>query len=114
MPRTDLTVQTIVSEGLAPTYAAANTDGNAFLNGGRTFLHVKNASAAAVTVTVVTPLTVNGRVVADDVISVPAGGERFVGAFPPALFNNTGVDANKVHVNYSAVASVTVAAFDLP
>jgi hypothetical protein len=114
MPRTDLADQTISIAGLAPAYEAANVDGNAFLNRGKTFLHVKNASAGAVTATLVTPVTVSGRAVADDAVSIPAGGERMIGPFNPSLYNNTGADANKVHVDYSAAASVTAAAVTLP
>lgn len=114
MPRTDLAQQVIARDGLAPTYEPANADGNAFVNGGKTFLHVKNGSAGAVTVTIITPITVSGRAVEDDIISIPAGGERMIGSFPPKFFNGSGVDANKTQVDFSAVASVTAAAVTLP
>lgn len=113
MARTDLTTQTITQAGLDPAYEAANVDGHAFGNAGKTLLHVKNGSASAVTVTVITAVTVGGRAVADDTISVPAAGERMIGPFPPSVYNGTGADLGTAHVDYSAAASVTVGAFTL-
>lgn len=110
MARTDLAVQEITIAGLDPAYTAANVDGHAVVNQRRAFLHVKNGSAASVTVTVVTPLTVGGRAVADDAVAIPASGERMIGPFDPSVHNGTGVDKGKVHVDFSAVTSVTVAA----
>lgn len=115
MPRTDLAPQTIAGTGLAPAYTAANVDGHAVLNRGEMFLHVKNGGAAPVNVTLVTPSTVRGRAVADDVVAVPAAGERMIGPFDPNLFDfGSGADANKMHVDFSAVTSVTLGAFVLP
>ena len=114
MARTDLALQEIVGTGLAPAYSAANVDGHAVLNRGEMFLHVKNASGAPINVTLVTPSTVRGRAVADDVVAVPAAGERMIGPFDPELFDfKSGADANKLHVNFSSVTSVTVAALKL-
>lgn len=114
MPRSDLTVQPITVAGVEPTYEAANGDGNAFLNRGRTFLHVKNGGGGPCTVTAITPITVGGRAVADDDFVIPASEERMIGPFSADIFNNSGADVNKVHVDYSTAASVTVAAFFLP
>lgn len=105
MPREDLTVQRVTRNGLDPVYAAANVDGHAISNDGHVILHVKNAGTAAQTVTVVTPRTVDGLDVADLAVPVPAGGERLFGPFPPGTFGRV------ADVDYSAVTSVTVAAF---
>lgn len=114
MARTDLAAQLITQAGLAPAYEAANADGNMFTFGGREYLHVKKGSAAPVTVTIVTPVTVSGRAVPDDTVSVPAGGERLIGDLDPEVHVwQSGADRNKVHVDYSAVASVTVGVFRL-
>jgi hypothetical protein len=110
VPRTAIAQQTITSAGLAPTYEAANVDGNSFsLVQGRIF-HVKNGSAAAVTVTFPTPQTVDGLDVAERAVSVPAAGERFVSLGTAGAYRQTGGVA---HVDYSAVTSVTVAVFDV-
>jgi hypothetical protein len=109
MARTALSVQEIVRTGLDPSYEAANTDGESVANDGRTFVHVDNASGGSINVTVVHPGTVDGLAVADLVVAVPAGEDRMIGPFP-ARFNQTGSDAGKLYVDFSAVASVTVAA----
>lgn len=100
-----LTTQQVQITGTAATYAAASAGGDK-IDPGDHALHVKNASAAAVTVTVVTPGTVQGQPIGDVPVSVPAGGERFIGPFPKRDF--AGADG-LVDVTYSAVASVTVA-----
>lgn len=110
MARTDLAAQTIVRTGLNPTYTAANVDGHAIANRGRQVLHVKNGSGASIDVTIVTAVTVGGRAVADDVIAVPAAGERIIGPFDEGTFND---GDGKVAVNFSAVTTVTVAALQL-
>lgn len=113
MARTDLTVQPVTIAGATPSYAAANVDGHAVANTGHEFLHVKNGGGAPITVTIVTPLTVGGRAVADDTVTVPNGGERMIGPFSQTAHSHPSgsADASEVHVNFSAITSVTVAAF---
>lgn len=112
MARVTLTVQEIVRTGLNPSYGVAEADGNAFANTdpGRRFVHVKNGGGAQITVTVVTPQTINGLGVADLTVDVPASGERMIGPFPPSSFNQ---GDGLVHVDYSDVTSVTVAALKI-
>ncbi len=111
MARTDLAVQTIVDEGLNPAYTAAPLDGHMIPGDGEVYIHVKNAGAASINVTIQTGGTLMGEPVTDKVVAVPNGGERLIGPFPPALYNQpSGVDAGKVYVDFSAVTSVTVAA----
>lgn len=106
MARTALTVQQIVPAGLAPTYTPANVDGNSVpgRHTGR-FVHVKNGSGASVTVTVPTPGTVDGNAIADRAVAIDAGADEFIGPFGPVYQQSDG----SVHLDYSAVASVTVA-----
>lgn len=114
-----LTVQTIVAAGLAPSYAAASAGGDTIANDSQknTFLHVKNASGGAITVTIapaqssVNVADVGAVTVPSMVVSVPATtGDRMIGPFPAAY-----TDANgNVAVTYSAVTSLTVAAVKLP
>ena len=102
-----ITVQTVSLTGLNPTFVAATAGGDTVDPGDRTWLHVKNGSAAAVTVTITTPGDVSGLAIADLAVSVPAGGERLIGPLTASLFATTGGLAS---VAYSAAASVTVAA----
>lgn len=115
MARTDLALQTIAGTGIVPAFTAANVDGHAVTNRGRQFVHVKNGSVSSINVTVQTPVTVGGRSVADDVIAVAAGAEKMIGPFDEGNFNQqSGADAGKVYVDFSAVTTVTVGAFTLP
>lgn len=102
-----LTVQTVALTGLNPSFVAASAGGDTVDPGDRTWLHVKNGSAGAVTVTLTTPGEVSGLAIADLAVSVPAAGERLIGPVTPSLFATAGGLAS---VAYSAAASVTVAA----
>lgn len=100
-----LATQQIAIGGMAPAYAAAGAGGDK-VEPGNHALHVKNGSGASVTVTIVTPGTVQGQAIGDVAVAVPAGADRFIGPFPsPDFAGSDGL----VSVTYSAVASVTVA-----
>lgn len=101
-----LTVQKVDLAGLAPTYAAAAVGGDEFVNSGKEFIHVKNGGAGAITVTVNSQALCNQGFDHDAAVSVPASGERMIGPFLKARFD----DANaKVQITYSGVTSVTIA-----
>ena len=88
-----LTGEAMVEGGLAATYnSSLNTADTHFVNNdGRTFLHFKKTGAGAANVTIVTPRTLGGRAVADLVVVIPATtGDKFLGPFPPAIFNAPG------------------------
>ena len=110
-----LAVQQIARTGLNPALAAASPAGDAFPNVGRDFLRVKNAHATvARTVTVASQLPPGaipqGAVKTDLAVVVPALGERWIGPFDPASFN----DANgRVVVTYDTEADLTVGAYAL-
>lgn len=109
MARTALATQEIPDTGLVPAYTAANVDGHSVETG--VILHVKNGGAGSINVTAVTGGTLGGKAVADTVVAVPAGGDVMVGDLRPDLYAQpSGADAGKVLVDFSAVASVTVAA----
>ena len=95
--------------GTATAYTAAAA-GDTFTPGPHTAVLVKNASGAAVTVTIPTPAKVHDVDVAEIVVSVPAGGERLIAA-PAALVANpvTGQAA----INYSATPSVSIAVLEI-
>lgn len=103
-----LALQRITQSGLAPAFAAADAAGDRFQPGDDVKLHVKNASAAAVTATVNSQKVCDQGVDHDLAVSVPAGGERVIGPLPANRFADPA--DGLVKVTYSAVTSVTVAA----
>lgn len=93
-----------VLAGTAPTFAAPASSDTVTVG---SVLIVKNASAASVNVTLVTPGTLEtGDAYPDKVYAVPAGQERWIPVGGVYLDPVTRVAA----VSFSAVASVTVAA----
>jgi len=108
MARETLTVQPIVRAGLTAGYTAFEASGVAFANEGRTFMHVKNAQAAATTtLTIVTPNTVDGLAIADRTVQIVAATEEFIGPFQPGVYNQS---TDVVHVDISTATSVSIAA----
>jgi hypothetical protein len=103
----DLNIQKTTLIGLNVTYSAADVAGDRMINDGNTVFKIKNADAAAKTVTINSAATCNYGFDHDLVISVPAGEEREIGPFPRNRFND---DTGKVNVTYDGVTSVTVAA----
>lgn len=111
----DLTVTTAAAfNGGIPDIAgvaATLTDGNQFLNDGKTRLSVVNGSGGALTVTFALPATpknLNG-LVATQPKTVATGKTAIYGPFEPGTYNQTD---GKVRVVFSSVTSVTVLAFN--
>jgi hypothetical protein len=100
--------QKIVATGLTPAYTAPTANGDA-IKPGQQAVHVKNASGASINVTVQTPQKVEGLDVAENIVAVPAGGEKMIGPFPTGTYARPsgGADVGMVYIDYSAVASVT-------
>lgn len=103
-----LTTQNISRTGVGPTYAACTGGGDRFTPDKDTFLHVKNGSGGALTVTVAaTKVPLPGMTITNVVVSVPAGGERMIGPFPYDMF--AAVDGSALaDVTYSGVTSLTI------
>ena len=106
-----LTVAEISRAGTALTLVAATSPSNWFPNTGRTYAHVRNGSASPITVTIDSVRRCDQGFDHDEIVSVPAGGDRLLGPFPPERFNNAD---GRVTISYSAVTTVTVGAFNLP
>lgn len=108
MAITALAVQTLTRTGSTPTYTSANADGHSVVNDGRVFLEFKNTDAAPVTVTFVTPGTVDTLAVADRTLVVEATtGNKMAGPFPTATYGTS------MTVTFSAVTALTCAAFKI-
>lgn len=108
MARTALPVHKVTSAGIDVTAVAeaANVDGNSIpLTEGLTLV-VTNGDAAAKQVTIPTPLAVDGLDVAERVVSVPAGEQRFLALGANRAYRQPDGSA---HVDYDDVTSVTVA-----
>lgn len=109
-----LTAQQITQSGLKPVYAAAAVAGDLVLNTGIQYFHVKNGSGVSVTSTVTPVITtvvdpLLGTLVKESATLILAAGEEgFLGPFETAAFNNS--TTGTVEIEYTAVASVTVAA----
>lgn len=102
-----LVTQNISTAGILPTYAAAAAGGDAMVADATSFLHIKNGAGSSMTVTLVTPATVDTLAVADRTVTVGATSEQMI-AVPDTLYKDptTGLAS----ITYSAVTTVTVAA----
>jgi len=106
-----LTPQVIALTGITPTLVAAAAGGDEFVNSGREFIHIKNGGSE-ITVTVNSQTACNQGSDHDVAVTVPATtGEKFIGPFPKARFNDA---AGKVQITYSGVTSVTIGIVRLP
>lgn len=114
MPRTSIPITVnAFQQGTELAYSAADsTNGMMFDNDGFTILVVKNASGSSVNVTINAVTDEAGRSV-NYVRSVSAGKEAVIGPFRPGWWNQRTADIGKVYVDFSASASVSVAALKL-
>lgn len=79
--------QVIAPIGIVPTaFTPAQVEGHYFANNGATFLLVTNGSQAAVDVTAISQLTVEGLAVADSVVEVGAGVTKLCRPVQPVHF----------------------------
>jgi len=101
-----IAAQAMTRTGLEETYSSAAGGGDDFINYGNQFLHIKNGSAGDITVTIVTPGTVDGLAISNRAVIVSAGEDRFIGPFPPAYYNDS---SGKVALTYSGVTSLSLA-----
>ena len=103
-----LPVQTVTATGTTPDYDAASPTGDKVRPGGRVVLHFRNAGLDPVTVTLVTPGTVQGLAIADRTVTVPAAGDVLV-TVSADLYADP-ADSGLASFTYSATTDVTVAA----
>lgn len=114
MARSALTINEVVHGGLDLTaaLAAANVDGHSIQNTGQEAIVVDNADASPINVTVITPLTRNNLAVADEVIVCAAGVQTIIGPWKDKQLYNQ--EDTTVDIDFSAVASIEVAAIRIP
>ncbi len=106
MAATVLTVQTAPHTGLDISYSTpTQTDGHTAPTGGGIGLLVKNTSGG-VTVTLVTPGTVDGLAVADRTVTVTAGHDELI-PLPYEVYGDPATGL--VTFNLSAFANTTMA-----
>lgn len=112
MPRTSIAVEEVPFQSADNdvTFNAVDAaNGMMFPNDGRTILLVKNADAAAKTVTIRAVPDEAGRSV-DLVVTVAAGKTALVPPLRPAWWNQrSGADMGQVYVDFSAATNTTVA-----
>lgn len=113
MARVELAVTKITRAGANVATVAGSDQGQSFRNNGKTFLEVENVGAAQRTLTIVTTSTVLGLDVSDLTVDIAAGAMARIGPFPQSDFNNAGVDASLVYINFPAgnEADLHVAAY---
>lgn len=110
MARTALSVQNVSVAGLTLAASAANVDGHTVPAGDCDFIIVINGSGGSINVTIPTPGTIDGEPIADRVVAVAAGASKIIGRFRSRVFAQTD---GTIHIDFSAVTTVTVAAFKL-
>lgn len=97
---------------LAGVSAAAG--GDSFVNTGKEFVVIKNGDSSPMTLTIVTPATIDGDLaIADRTATIGIGETRMIGPFQPGLYNDTLVAGGKVSLTYSSVTSLKVNAVQI-
>jgi hypothetical protein len=99
--------ESVDTDGLAATYHAASAGGDKVAPSESCFLHVKNGGGSPVTVTLVTPGTVDSLAITDRTVSVPATtGERFI-KVPASIYRDPA--DGLASITWSGTTSVTFA-----
>lgn len=100
-----LTANAISRDGLQAVLVAADVAGDEFVNTGKEFIVIDNASGGNLTATFDIQKTIDGQAVTDRAVVIPTGERWYVGPFQTGVYND-----NDSHVNvaYSTVTSVTV------
>lgn len=106
----DLDVQKTILTGLTPSYDACAGGGDAFLNSGKTFIHVKNGHSGAWEVTVDSVKDCSQGFDHNVVVSVPNAEERMIGPFPRSRFNDA---EGKAQITYDGVTALTIAVIEV-
>lgn len=103
-----LTVQEVDKNNpVTPTFNAAASGGDSFLNNGRVVVYFKNADGAATrTITFDSLVDCNQGFDHDIEVEVPISGEKMVGFFETNRFNDT---SGLINMTYDDESDLTVA-----
>lgn len=102
-----LITQSVTRAGVVPTYGACAAGGDRFTPDKDTFLHVKNGSAGALTVTVAATAVPAANVTTTvAAVSIPANSEKMLGPYPSELF---AASDGLADITYSGVTTLTIA-----
>lgn len=109
MPRTTITRSAVNLSGVDLTMEAADMlNGMQFQNNGNQVVLVDNLGVAPITVTIDFAPDRFGRD-GNKIVTVPAGGQKFIGSFLTELYNQNGY----VYLDFSDDTSVTVGVLSL-
>lgn len=109
MARTQLAIQTPKALGAVPSYAAVDAvNGMAFFNTGSAILHVKNGGGASINVTLTTGGAIDGLVLPNQIVAIPAASEKMISLANVATYQQAD---GTTYVDFSSATSVTVALF---
>jgi hypothetical protein len=114
MSRVSLARQLLSDTGFLAAYSPAAETGHKVENDGKVFLHVRNYSEDDIIVTILSGYVRAGLKLADRIVEVCAGEEKFIGPFDPDIYNQTDGGKGHIYIDYSAVEGVTVAALLFP
>ena len=114
MARVSLARQQLSDTGLLAAYSPAAAEGHSVENDGRVILHICNDSEEDITVTILSGYVRSGLKLADRVVAVEAGKQKFIGPFATDIYNQFDGGAGQVYIDYSATEGVTVAALLIP
>ena len=115
MARTSLARQQLADTGLSAAYSPAAAEGHKVENDGRVIIHVRNYSEDDITVTILSGYVRAGLKLADRVVEVGAGEEKFIGPFDPDTYNQSDGGKDHICIDYSATPEgVEVAAILFP
>lgn len=114
MARVSLARQILTDTGLETAYSPAVEEGHKVENDGRVFLHVLNNSEEDIAVTILSGYVKAGLKLADRIVEIPAGTDRFIGPFVPDIYNQADSGKTQIYINYSSTEGVEVAALLFP
>lgn len=107
-----LVVQNILLAGAQKqALVAATTAGDSVVNDGKTFVEINNAAVSGITVTITGQRDLPLGTSADQTIAIAATTVALIGPFPVGNYNRETDES--VVITYSAVLTVTVAAFSV-
>jgi hypothetical protein len=111
MARTAIAVQQVAKNSGAQLTSVTPdaVNGNILPNDGNTELIVHNGDASSKTVTITSVACSHGRT-SNLAVPVAAGERAVIGPLEPGAWNQSGADAGKVYVDWSASTNVKVAA----